>query len=231
LIYGRVSTGFRAGGFNITDVPGSVPPFILEESLINYELGAKALFFNSRLQIATGLWYNDFQDYQLMATQAAPPGVEIPVPDWNASPYYEYTDNIPDTKIWGLDFEFSWWLTNHFSLMGFYAWQDSEIGPHMSVVPGDPNAEWEEWTFFDFFSGEELTEPYQLETDQTGNRLPMQPEHKLALTAGYNIPLGGGGDLQLLGTYSYTDEQYPDIANISLFTIPAHDRWDHGLLE
>jgi iron complex outermembrane receptor protein len=227
LIYGRVSTGFRAGGFNITDVPGSVPPFILEESLINYELGAKALFFNSRLQIATGLWYNDFQDYQLMATQAAPPGVEIPVPDWNSSPYYEYTDNIPDTKIWGLDFEFSWWLTNHFSLMGFYAWQDSEIGPHTSVVPGDPNAEWEEWTFFDFFSGEELTELYQLETDQTGNRLPMQPEHKLALTAGYNIPLGRtGGDLQLLGTYSYTDEQYPDIANISLFTIPAHDRWD-----
>jgi len=226
LIYGRVSTGFRAGGFNITDVPGSVPPFIKEETLINYELGGKGLFFNSRLQISAGLWYNDFQDYQPMATQAAPPGVSVPVPDWNPSPYYEYTDNIPDTKIWGLDFEFSWWLSNHFSLMGFYAWQDSEIGPHTSVVPGDPDAEWAPWTYFDFFSGEELTEEYQLETDQTGNSLPMQPKHKAALTAGWNIPLGGGGDLQLLATYAYTDEQHADIANISLFTIPAHDRWD-----
>jgi iron complex outermembrane receptor protein len=227
LIYGRVSTGFRAGGFNFTDVPGSVPPFILEETLVNYELGGKGLFFNSRLQIAAGLWYNDFQDYQLMATQAAPPGVEIPVPEWSESPYAEFTDNIADTKIWGLDFEFSWYLTNHFSLMGFYAWQDSEIGPHMSVVWGDPDAEFAPWTWIDFFSGEEMTGEYQLETDQTGNRLPMQPEHKLALTAGYNIPLGrSGGDLQLLATYAYTDEQYPDIANIELFTIPAHDRWD-----
>jgi iron complex outermembrane receptor protein len=226
LIYGRVSTGFRAGGFNITDVPGSVPPFILEETLVNYELGGKGLFLNSRLQLAATAWYNDFQDFQLMATQAAPPGVEIPVPAWNESPFYEYTDNIPDTEIWGLDFEFSWWLSNSFSLMGFYAWQDSKIGPHTSVVFGDPDAEFAPWTYTDFFSGEVIETEYQLETDQTGNRLPMQPEHKLALTAGYNIPLGGGGDLQLLATYAYTDEQYPDIANIPLFTIPSYDRWD-----
>jgi iron complex outermembrane receptor protein len=226
LIYGRISTGFRAGGFNITDVPGSVPPFIKEETLVNYELGGKGLFLNSRLQLAATAWYNDFQDYQLMATQAAPPGVAIPVPEWNESPFYEYTANIPDTKIWGLDLEFSWWITNRFSLMGFYAWQDSEIGPHESVVWGDPDAEFAPWTYVDFFSGEVIETEYQLETDQTGNRLPMQPEHKLALTAGYNIPLGAGGDLQLLATYAYTDDQYPDIANIPLFTIPAYDRWD-----
>jgi iron complex outermembrane receptor protein len=226
LIYGRVSTGFRAGGFNITDVPGSVPPFIKEETLVNYELGGKGLFLDSRLQLAATAWYNDFQDYQLAAVQAAPPGIEIPVPEWNESPYYEYTDNIPDTNIWGLDLEFSWWLSNHFSLVGFYAWQDSEIGPHKSVVIGDPDAEWAEWETVDFFSGERYTTFYELETDQTGNRLPMQPEHKLALTAGLNIPLGAGGDLQLLATYAYTGEQYPDIANIPLYEIPSYDRWD-----
>jgi outer membrane receptor protein involved in Fe transport len=55
----------------------------------------------------------------------------------------------------------------------------------------------------------------------------MQPRNKLALTAGYNIGLGrSGGDFQLLATYAYTDKQHADIANISLFEIPAHDRWD-----
>jgi iron complex outermembrane receptor protein len=227
LIYGRVSTGYRAGGFNITEVPGQVPPFIEEETLVNYEIGGKGLFFNSRLQITTAAWYYDFDNYQFTATQAPPPGVELPPSIWSTTPLVEFTTNIDDTKVWGLDFEFSWWITNQFSLMGYYAFQDSEIGPHESVLFGDPDAEYGEWEHIDFETGEWVTSLYELPTDQTGNNLPMQPEHKVALTAGYNIPLGSSdSDIQLLATYSYTGEMWADIGNIPIYEIPSHYRWD-----
>ncbi len=228
LIYGRISTGFRAGGFNITEVPGQVPPFIKEETLVNYEVGTKGAVFNSRLQYAAGLWYYDFQDYQITATQAAPS--HIPPSIWSTTPLVEFTDNIPDTNVWGADLEFSSYLGDHFSVRGFYAYQDSSVGPHESVVPGDPDAEFGEWEHIDFETGETVTSLYELPTDMTGNSLPMQPKNKLALTGGWNTPLGrSAGDLQAFLTYAYTGSMHGDIGNISRHEIPAHDRWDASI--
>jgi iron complex outermembrane receptor protein len=230
LIYGRVSTGFRAGGFNITDVPGQVPPFIAEETLVNYEVGTKGAFFNSRLQIATALWYYDFRDYQIAALMDQPPGVDIPVGQFHATPLVEYTANIPETTVYGLDFEFSTYIGDHWILRGFYAYQDSEIGEHSSVLIGDPEGEFAEWEHIDWWTGQTVTSLYPLPTDQTGNSLPMQPKHKAALTGGWNIPLGrSGGDLQLFATYSFTDEQYVDIGNLDYWQIPSYDRWDASI--
>jgi outer membrane receptor protein involved in Fe transport len=230
LVYGRISTGYRAGGFNLSNVPGSVPPFIKEETLVNYELGTKGAFFNSRLQLAAGVWYYDFQDYQLAATQEQPPGVMIPISQWDATPLVEYTANIPDTSVWGLDLEFSSYIGNHWMLRGFYAYQDSEIGPHSSVLIGDPDAEFGEWEHIDFLTGQVVTSPYPLPTDQTGNSLPMQPKNKLALTGGFNSPLGqSGGDLQIFATYSFTDERFADIGNLEYWKLPSYDRVDASI--
>jgi iron complex outermembrane receptor protein len=230
LIYGRVSTGFRAGGFNITDVPGQVPPFIEEETLINYEVGVKGAFFNSRLQIAAGVWYYDFQDYQITAFMEPPPDVIIPPSIWSETPLVEFTDNIPDTTVSGLDLEFSSYIGDHWMLRGFYAYQQSSVGPHMSVLNGDPDAEYGEWEHIDWDSGEMITSLYPLPTDQEGNSLPMQPKHKAALTGGWNIPLGrSGSDIQLFATYSYTDDQFADIGNLEYWKIPSYDRWDASI--
>jgi iron complex outermembrane receptor protein len=230
LIYGRISTGFRAGGFNVTDVPGAVPALIAEETLINYEVGTKGTFLNSRLQIAAGAWYYDFQDYQLNATMEQPPGVTVPVSIWSDTPLLEYTANIPDTKVWGLDLEFNAYIGEHWTLRGFYAYQDSELGEHTSVLVGDPDAELGEWEYLDYYSGEMVIGFYPLPTDQTGNSLPMQPKNKAALTGGWSIPLGrSSGDLQLFATYSFTDKQYIDIGNLDYWQLPSYDRWDASI--
>jgi outer membrane receptor protein involved in Fe transport len=228
LIYGRISTGYRAGGFN-TQVLGLEAPFIEEETLINYELGMKGLFLNSRLQLQGGLWYNDFDGYQFNAVQELPPGLALP-PDV-ASPLIEFTDNIDGTKIWGADIEASYWMADHWRLSGFYAYQDSELGPHSSVLRGNPDAVWEEWEYIDFNTGQLTTAWYETATDQTGNRLPMQPEHKLALTLGYEHELGSAGNagsFQFLTTYAYTGEMFADIGNLPIYELPAYDRWDAG---
>ncbi len=228
LVYGRVSTGYRAGGFNTSVF--DVYPRVGEEELINYEVGLKGLFLDSRLQIAASLWYNDFDGYQLNATQEA----LAEFSDLSDTPLVEFTDNIDDTKIWGGDIEFIYQIDDNWRLSGFYAYQDSELGNHSSVVRGDPNPVYQSYSTLGDWTQDadgnwfqpEVVGYYENATDQSGNTLPMQPKHKLALTVGYDRPLGDLGTMSLLMTYSYTDEQYPDIANLSFNTIPSYDRWD-----
>ena len=222
LIYGRISTGYRAGGFN-SPVPGVDPPLIEEETLVNYEAGIKGLFLDSRLQLTVGVWYNDYQGFQLNGLQPPPPGLQLP--SFSNTPLAEITSNIEDTKIWGVDVEFSHYLADQWRVSGFYAYQNSEIGPHSSVVWGNPYAEYGTWEYIDFESGQPATASYPLPVDLTGNTLPMQPKHKLAVTLSHERQVASGS-LQILGTYAYTDDQHPNIGNIPDYVIPGYGRWD-----
>ena len=223
LIYGRISTGYRSGGFN-SPVPGVDPPLIKEETLVNYEAGAKGLYLDSRLLLTIGFWYNDYQGFQLAGLQPPPPGLQLP--SFSNTPLAEITSNIDDTKIYGADFEFSFYVAEQWRLSGFYAFQESEIGPHSSVVWGNPYAEYGVWEYIDFETGEPTSTMYPLPTDLTGNRLPMQPKHKLALTLSHERALAGGANVQVLGTYAYTGSQHPNIGNIPDYVIPSYGRLD-----
>ena len=96
-------------------------------------------------------------------------------------PLLEYTANIPDTEVWGLDLEFSTYIGDHWTLRGFYAYQDSEIGEHTSVLVGDPDETYGEHEYLDYYSGETVIGLYPLPTDQTGNSMPMQPKNQNGL--------------------------------------------------
>lgn len=65
---------------------------------------------------------------------------------------------------------------------------------------------------------------------KTGNTMPKQPHHKLALTGSYTHPLALGrrdcGSLTLLSTYSWTGERHPYIANLPSQAMRAYGRWD-----
>lgn len=226
LIYGRISTGYRAGGFNTKS--DAIPLFIKEESLVNYELGLKGLFLDGRLSLSTGVFYNDFDDYQITGQieTAQAVGGRLGFSQFAASPVVEFTDNIADTKIWGAEADFSYYVNENWRLSGFYAYLDSEIGPHSEVVRAHPNPETGLWTHIDFTSGETVTSEYTLPSDMTGNQLPMQPTHKFALTAAYETPLTMGGSLQLLGTYSWVDDRASDLSNFDISTLPSYGRFD-----
>lgn len=227
LIYGRISTGYRSGGFN-TPIPGVDLPQVGEETLLNYELGTKGLFLDERLLLMTGLWYNAFDGFQLAAEQPPPPGLQLP--SWSSTPLSEYTSNIDDTKIWGLDVELSYWFTDQLRLSGFYAYQDSSIGPHESVVWGNPYAEYAQWEHINFDTGETVTSWYPLPTDMEGHQLPMQPNHKLAMTLAHEQTLDNGSFLLMQGTLSFVDDQHPNIGNIPDYVIPSYKRLDANLV-
>ena len=224
LVYGRVSTGYRAGGFNTPNPGLSSVPHAGEETAINYEAGIKGRYWDSRLQLMIGAWFSDFDGFQVNAHQPPPPGFDLS--EFLDVPYSHYTSNIDGTRLWGIDVEFGFQLHEQWEFYGFYAWQDSELGPHSSVIRGNPDAEYGTWEHIDFITGEAVTRPYQLPTDMTGNKLPMQPTHKMALTLAHDRPIGDKGNLHLRATCSFTGSQHSGIGNVPDHEIPSHSRWD-----
>ena len=222
LIYGRLSTGYRAGGFN-TFSPGAPTDPIKEETLVNYEVGMKGLYLDRRLQLTAAAFYNDYSDYQINGTKENPNPI---IPPTAESPLIEFTDNIEENKIWGAEAEFIYQANENWRFSGYYAWLGSEIGEHAEVVRGDPNPTYGIWEHLDFETGEPRVSAYVLPTDMTGNELPMQPKHKFAVTAAYSRPLDIGGEVLLLSTYSWTGERHADLNNSPMADLEAYGRLD-----
>ena len=89
----------------------------------------------------------------------------------------------------------------------------------------DPNIQL--WAHLDWESGEEVLTPYSAPKTITGGKLPMQPEHKAAVTLTYETALDGNlGNLQILGTLSHTGDRFPQVQNIADQRLPAYQRVD-----
>ncbi|UTV30939.1 TonB-dependent receptor [Photobacterium atrarenae] len=64
LIYGTISQGYRAGGFDHL-YPNQDDPTYDSETSTNYELGYKASFLDNSLELSTALFYIDIKDQQV----------------------------------------------------------------------------------------------------------------------------------------------------------------------
>lgn len=90
MVFATASKGYRAGGFNSFAAPNQ-SEFLSydEETVWNYEIGSKAVFFNNRLNLNLSLFYMDIKDmqvetavdniftYVLNAAEATSKGVEL----------------------------------------------------------------------------------------------------------------------------------------------------------
>ena len=179
------------------------------------------MFVDNRLQLTAAGFYNDYADFQFMAVQEvdvffAPAGETNKV-------YASYTANINGTSIWGLELEATYYVDSRLRLSGFYAYLDSEIGPHVYPV-GGPNAEYVEVLEW-YADGGVQTQLLPKIKDVTGNQLPQQPSHKGALVAQYAMPVPNG-TLQFLTALSYVGNRYIEIGNQPEYTLPGYTRWD-----
>ncbi len=220
MYYGRISTGFRAGGFN--SASGFNPP-IEEETLINYELGVKGLYLDRRLNVRAGAFFEAYDNFQHTATTFHP----NPNPTME-SPLVEFTDNIDGTTIWGLEVESTYYIAEKWRLSGFYAYLGSNLGEFSAIVQGNPNVRFIEWEYLDVETNTMRTNIVREPQNYAGGRLPIQPRHKGAATLSYRTPLEymGGGTLQLLGTLSYTGERFPFAQNVESQAMAAYRRLD-----
>ncbi|WP_380871511.1 TonB-dependent receptor [Sphingomonas sp. DBB INV C78] len=89
LAYGRVSTGYKSGGFNARSANSSFDP----ESLTSYEAGIKSEWFDRRLRMNLTGFYADHKDVQLQQTQAGTGGAQTA------------TVNAGKARYWGVEAE------------------------------------------------------------------------------------------------------------------------------
>ena len=238
LYYARLSTGFRAGGFNesgILDLDEDpedrlVDPTFPSEELVNYEVGIKGRFLDRRLTLMAGAYLEDFERYHLNTVQLIPDNKRATAEE----PFEEYTAAAPGTDIWGIEVEGSLIIDENWRLAGFYNLLESSFGPHraffdfesiIGIEPEEPPETFEH-TFLNRETGEQETVTLELPRDVTGNRLPQQPKHKGAVSLHYTRSLDQAGVLSAITTWSYTGAKYPDESNLYYTEIPAYDRWD-----
>ena len=230
MAYGRISTGYRAGGFN--DSSGYNPE-IKKETLINYEAGVKGLFLDGRLNARAAAFFQDYDDRQHVASMD--PGLPIcadgltgPCIEPTAtSPILEFTTNIPDSEIWGLEVEGNYYLTPQLKVGGFYTYLGSDLGVFVAQTYADPNPTVGLWTYIDAESGETRTGPYQLPKVWTGSTLPQQPKHKAALTLSYENSFDAiPGTFRWSGWLNYTGARYPYAQNLESQKMRAYNRLD-----
>ncbi|HMB37597.1 MAG TPA: TonB-dependent receptor [Wenzhouxiangellaceae bacterium] len=92
LIYGSVSTGYKAGGFN----RGASQQVYDPETVISYETGIKTALFDNLLRLNAAAFLYDYEDLQLAQVETQPNGV-----------IENITRNAASADIWGLELEAS----------------------------------------------------------------------------------------------------------------------------
>jgi iron complex outermembrane recepter protein len=93
LLYGNVSKGYKAGSFpTLSAALSSQYQPVPQESVIAYELGAKAGLMNSRLNLSGAAFYYDYHGKQLRGKTNDP--IFGPV---------DALQSIPKSRVWGLE--------------------------------------------------------------------------------------------------------------------------------
>ena len=104
LLFGSVSTGYKAGGLSDANSPGHLPPPYQPEDVTNYEIGFKTKGYDSRLQFNADFFYMDYKNLQVTQVQ---------------QPIGQLTANAAAASIYGAEFEPTWIATTHDRLSGF----------------------------------------------------------------------------------------------------------------
>ena len=99
FFYGRVSKGFKSGGFNgRANNPGEEQPYA-PETAVSYEAGVKTELFDKRARANFTVFYNDYQDFQArVGRSVVSPSQPIPAIDFAVL-------NAGQLKIYGAELE------------------------------------------------------------------------------------------------------------------------------
>ena len=219
LVYGKYSRGYKAGGFN-TAVGSSFSqaPYSKPEQMDALETGVKK-DWSRRLQTNVSAFYNIYYDAQvpLTITQATGPNIGI---------FY----NVPRSIIQGVELETVWNPIDRLNINFTYAYLDSHVSKACCVSdPNDPAAVQpgaqpvaaSTTGGVDPFTG--LPTRGQ---NLKGNKLPLSPEHKIALNGNYTFDLGRFGTLITSASYLWRDEQYSSIFSRDYNLAPSRSQVD-----
>lgn len=143
LLYASLSRGYRGNGVNATILSsinqGDTPENIArlntvrtfdEETLLNYELGAKATLLENTLAVRVALFYMDREDQQVRGSFV------IPQPS-GATTFIDYTSNAAQGENLGAEIEVDWLASDALQLWANIGLLDTEFGDYINVFGED----------------------------------------------------------------------------------------------
>jgi len=214
LTYFSVTTGYRAGGFNLGYY--SAVPTYEPETLTAYELGYKGRMLDNTMQVNASVYYYTYEDVHLQSVGRSILG------GFNTS-----VVNGPEAETRGFELEGLWLASDDLTLGLTYSYTDSEYveeyvlqGAEGVVASTNP------------YAPSSLYTPQELLYTIKGKQLPRVPKHKVNAWTEYGWSLGDLGNMVLASTFSWTDE-FPaagrPVGDLPIDTAPAFMRWDARL--
>ncbi len=178
LLYANVSRGFKSGSFPLTSAQFSsqLAP-VTQEKLTAYEVGFKAPLADRRVQLNAAAFYYDYRDKQFRGRISTIFG------------QLEQLQNIPKSRIWGLEFQGTVRPISGLSLSGTATYINARIlknpnGTDAMTFPGRPHAS---------------TAPIPL----TGQEFPFTPAYSGVADAQYEWRAFSGHRLFVGGSLTY----------------------------
>ncbi|MGM0525741.1 MAG: TonB-dependent receptor [Pseudomonadota bacterium] len=176
LFFATYSEGFRPGGFNRaggqgSDETGFVPTVYQTDEVTNYEFGWKTLMLDNTLRWNGNVYFIDWTDMQINRLNT-----DISI--------LAFVDNAADSEIRGLETDFTWRMTDNFTLNGAMSYNDTEL-----VSTGDSI----------------------VRTLPVGSELPLTPELQANLRGRYTWTLENNWDAHAQLGWLYSGETYPSI--------------------
>jgi len=189
--YASASNGYKPGGITFQDTgSGNVGVSFDEESMWNYEIGAKWRGFNNRLQVNAAAFFMDWEDLQI-------PSVEVAIINNMVVNNFRIINASAETT--GLELEVQGLVTDNLLVGGNVGLLNAEF-TSFNATSGDPGTPPENLPFVINNMGFKLD----------GVTTPRSPETTINLFAHYNFEVGGMDAWARLD-WSYRDEITSDI--------------------
>ena len=198
LLYASVANGIKPPTFNVTDLQDPRINRVGKENLWSYELGAKSTWLDGALLLNGAVYFNDYEDQQVLVQFQPSQGGLIP---------RSGTANASTVEIWGAELEMAWQPSENWTLSASYSFNDGEFKDfNLSQIQGPGNP----------VSSSNQVKAGNADADFSGKKLIGIPKHALAFLARYQqpLPVGDGLDWFVQATGQYQDERYADIANL-----------------
>ena len=119
LVYGKISTGYKSGGFNSVLAQLVNGLTFDPEEIIAYQVGHKSRFANDTLQINSELYLYDYTDLQ----------VNQLIDNTN------YVSNAASATIWGVESDIIWMATDDFRVNLGVSYLDAQYDDYVDVDP------------------------------------------------------------------------------------------------
>jgi iron complex outermembrane recepter protein len=134
MTYASIVRGFKMGSVNSNPTSMAFTNLlnvvVKPETLVTYEIGAKAMFADENLRINSALFYNDWDNYQFY--QVYNPG--------NPAQLFASLINLPEARSYGAETELEWHFKDNWRLDIGLGWLETEVVDGTLDVSGLPEA-------------------------------------------------------------------------------------------